>query len=157
MRNVVIGLILLCALGGTAAFAAPTCSAGTLATYTQGGFTCTEDNGVLTFKNFVYTPPMGGLNASQITVNPLDAPGQVGFFLSSGNLNFTAGVYVFSYFIDPPPIIHGEQIDLDPMASVMLQVDLCTTQFSPNCGGMSLWTLTADNVNPAISLMASLE
>src|SRR6266851_691112 len=119
-RIVLIGLILLCTLGGTAAFAAPTCPSGvSLAAYLQPNFTCTEDNGILTFKNFVFNGPQTGLNASQINVSPIDQPalGEVGF-LFIGNFMVPAGVnatYVFSYFIDPlPPIIHGEQIDLDP-------------------------------------------
>ncbi len=64
-------------------------------------------------------------------------PDQVGFLIW-GNFTSIQGLsttYVFSYFIDPPPIIHGEQMDLDPIASVILQVDLCTTAFNPKCRG----------------------
>jgi hypothetical protein len=152
MKNLLIGLILLCAFGGTAALAAQ-CSAGTLAQYTALNFTCTEDNGVFTFKNFLYTPPMGGLNANQVILNPIDVPGEVGF-LFTGTFTVPPGmnaVYVLSYFIDPPPIIHGEQIDLDPIMFVSLQTDLCTTAF-PCGGGNSLGSLKASSTT---SLMAS--
>jgi hypothetical protein len=97
-----------------------------------------------------------GLTANQINVTPITTNSKPGFTISG---NFTAiqgqsTSYVFSYFIDPPPIIHGEQIDLDPMASVVLQLDLCTTAF-PCAGGNSLGTLIADNSNPPNSLTAS--
>jgi hypothetical protein len=158
-RTVLVGLVLFCALGGTAAFAAPMCQSGTLASYLGAGFTCTEDNGILSFKDFAYTPPEGGLSAAQITVSPLDMPGSVGFLFtgSFASINGTSTAYVFSYFIDPPPIIHGEQMDLDPMASVILQLDLCSTPFNPGCGGTPLGTLTADNSNPPSSLKASTQ
>jgi len=156
-RMVSIGFILSCALGSTAAFAAP-CGGATLTTYLTPNFTCTEDNGVLTFKNFLFNGPQIGLNASQINVSPIDVPGEVGF-LFSGNFTVPAGqnaTYVFSYFIDPPPvIIHGDQIDLDPIMFVSLQADLCTMAFTPNCSGTPLGTLNADSSNPPNSLRAS--
>jgi hypothetical protein len=158
-RTVSIGLILLCALGGMAASAATMCQPGTLATYTQPGFTCTDVTGVFTFKDFVYTPPSGGLSSSQITVTPVDVPDQTGFFIN-GNFTSIGGgntSYVLSYFIDPPPIIHGEQMTLDPMASVILELDLCSTAFDPSCGGTPLGTLMADNSNPPSSLTASIQ
>src|SRR5258708_17363639 len=109
-RMVIIGFILLCALGGTAAFAAP-CGGATLTTYLTPNFTCTQDNGVLTFKNFFFNGPQIGLNASQINVGPIDVPGEVGF-LFRGNFTVAAGVnatYMFRYFIAPPPIVHAAQ------------------------------------------------
>ncbi len=152
-RTVIIALVLLCALGGTAAFAAP-CGGATLTTYLTPNFTCTQDNGVFSFKNFFFNGPQIGLNASQINVSPIDVPGEVGF-LFNGNFTVPAGVnatYVFSYFIDPPPVIHSEQIDLDPIMFVSLQTDLCTMAFTPNCSGSPLGTL---NASTTTSLTAS--
>jgi hypothetical protein len=154
-RIVLAGLILLCALGGTTALAAPMqCPAAPLMTYISGGFACTEDGGAVTFQSFVFTPPQIGLNASQIMVNPVTVPGEAGF-LFVGNFMVPAGqnaTYVLSYFVDPPPIIHGEQIDLDPIMFVSLQTDLCITPF-PCAGGNSLGTL---NASTTTSLMASM-
>ena len=155
MRNLLIGLILLCALGGTVAFSGPMpCSAAPLSTYTGANFTCTGDNGVFTFKNFVFNGPQGGLNSDQIILNPVDVQGEVGF-LFSGTFTVPPGqnaTYVISYFIDPPPIIHEEQIDLDPIMFVSLQTDLCTMAFTPNCSGSPLGTL---NASTTTSLTAS--
>jgi hypothetical protein len=154
-------LIVLLALSGTSAFAAGVCQGGALTTYLQGGFTCTQDNGILTFKSFVFTGALGGLNSDQIFVSPVDVPGQVGFmFTGAGNLNFSVqpgqnATYVLSYFIDPPPVIHSEQLDLDPFGSVSLVEDLCVTAF-PCAGGNSLGKLTVDNSNPPTSLHASI-
>jgi len=152
-RIVLIGLILFCALGGTAALAATmACQPGTMASYLAVGFACTENSGITTFQSFVFNNAQGSLTANDITVSPLDIPGAVGFFISG---NFVVGqgqnaTYVFSYFIDPPPIIHGEQIDLDPMGSVSLLTDLCITPFP--CGvGNSLGTLSATTPNPMAS------
>src|SRR5258708_6660684 len=123
-RMVLIGFILLCALGGTAAFAAP-CGGATLTTYLTPNFTCTQDNGIFTFKSFVFNGPQIGLNASQINVTPLDVPGEVGFmfggtFIVAPGQNAT---YEIGYFIDPPPIIHEEQLDLDPSGSVAVAMN----------------------------------
>jgi hypothetical protein len=148
-RSVFTGLIVLLALEGTSAFAAGQCQGGPLTTFLQGGFTCTQDNGILTFKSFAYNGP---LSSDQIFVSPLDVPGEVGFLLM-GNFTVQAGqnaTYVLSYFIDPPPIIHGEQLDLDPMGSVMLVEDLCVTAF-PCAGGNSLGKLTATTGNTMAS------
>jgi hypothetical protein len=148
-RIVLTGLLLLCAIGGTAAFAAPVCGGGSLSAYLAPNFTCTQDNGILTFKSFAFTPAPNGLTSDQITVSPADVPGAVGFFFN-GNFTVSAGqnaTYVLSYFIDPPPIIHEEQLDLDPMGSVMLTEDLCVTAF-PCADGNSLGKLTATTANP---------
>jgi hypothetical protein len=155
-RSVFTGLIVLLALSGTSAFGAGQCMGAPLTTYLQGGFTCTEDNGILTLKSFVFNGAPGGLNSDQIFVSPLDVPGEAGFMFM-GNFTVQAGqnaTYVLSYFIDPPPIIHGEQLDLDPMGSVMLVEDLCVTAF-PCAGGNSLGKLITDNSNPPTSLHAS--
>jgi len=153
-RIVLTGLIVLMALSGTSAFAAVQCAGGTLTTYLQEGFTCTQDNGILTFKSFVYNGP---LSSDQINVSPLDVQGEVGF-LFLGNFNVAPGqnsTFVLSYFIDPPPIIHGDQLDLDPFGSVSLVEDLCVTAF-PCAGGNSLGKLITDNSNPPMSLHASI-
>jgi hypothetical protein len=149
-RTVLIALVLSCGLGSTVALAAPMqCPGATLATYLAPAFACSQDGGVLTFKSFVYNGP---LDPAQINVSPLDVPGSVGFFIV-GNFAVPAGqnaTYVFSYFIDPPPIIHGEQVDLDPMGSVMLVEDLCVTAF-PCAGGNSLGKLTTTTGNTMAS------
>jgi PEP-CTERM motif len=148
-RSVFTGLIVLLALGGTPAFAAGQCQGGPLTMFLQGGFTCTQDNGILTFKSFVYNGP---LSSDQIFVSPLDVPSEVGFIFT-GNFAVPTGqnaTYVLSYFIDPPPIIHGEQLDLDPFGSVMLVEDLCVTAF-PCAGGNSLGNLTTTTGNTMAS------
>jgi hypothetical protein len=149
-RIVFIGLTLLCALGGTSAFAAGQCQGGTLSTYLAAGFTCTQDNGILTFKSFVFNGPQSGLNSDQINVSPLDVPGTVGFTIS-GNFVVSAGqnaTYVLGYFIDPPPIIHGEQLDLDPFGSVSLLEDLCISGPIQGCPAGNSLQLLATTANP---------
>jgi hypothetical protein len=105
----------------------------------------------LTFNNFGYSASPGGIAASAIQVAPITGPG----FGFQFNGNFTAGqgqtiTYNLSYFVDPPPIIHGEQIDLDPFGSVSLQTDLCITAF-PCAPGNSLGTLNATTGNTMAS------
>jgi PEP-CTERM motif len=136
-RQLFIGVILFVALGGTSAFASQTCAPATLATYIAPNFTCTEDAGVFIIKDFTFASSGGPgvlLTASDITVSPL--PGNnIGFAFSGA---FTAplggsATYTFDYFIDPPPIIHGEQIVLDPTGNVKLDTNLCVQPFSPTC------------------------
>jgi len=104
---------------------------------------------VVTIKQFAFTAPVGGLNASQITVVPIDVPNQIGFsFLGM----FTANqgqklTYLLSFFIDPPPIIHGEQIDLDPTGAVSLTTVLCFNSVVPCAPGNKVGTLMATNGN----------
>jgi len=150
---VLVGLILLCALG-TAALAAPMqCPEDNLTTYLTPGFACTQNGGITTFQSFVFTP-QGSLTADDITLTPLDILGGFGFLLH-GNFVVGPGVnesYVLSYFVDPPPIIHGEQIDLDPFGSVSLITDLCITEF-PCAPANSLGKLTATTANTMASIM----
>jgi hypothetical protein len=119
--------------------------------YLTSGFACTQ--GGNTFQSFVFSTSfsMGqmGLNPSQIQVKPATGPSSVGFLIMG---SFTADIgksatYVFSYFVDPPPIIHGEQVTLDPFGDVTLVTDLCITPF-PCAPGNSLGTLTATTANP---------
>jgi hypothetical protein len=152
-RSFLTGLVFLWAIGGTAAFAAQVCGNASLSTYLASDFTCTQDNGVLTFKSFVFNGAPNGLTSDQINVGLLDVgPGAVGFVFS-GNFVVSAGQnaqYVISYFIDPvPPIIHGEELDLDPMGSVMIVEDLCATAFP--CPGNSLGKLVATTGNTTAS------
>jgi hypothetical protein len=156
-RTVLIGLILLCALGGTTAFGAPMpCQSGTLTTYMKAGFACTQDNGVFTFDQFSFMGAAGGLSSDNITISPMDAADKIGFMFS-GNFSVNQGqsaTYVIGYFIDPPPVIHSDQMTLDPMGAVSLDIDLCVTVF-PCAPGSSLGKLHADNTNPPNSLTDS--
>src|SRR5260370_23500531 len=148
-RMVLIGLILLCALGGTSAFASETpCPTGSYALYLVSNFTCST--GVVTFGSFAYNGP---LNPAAITVTPITTDYAPGFFFG-GSFMVPAGqnlTLVTSYFIDPPPIIHGEQLDLDPMGSVMLTEDLCVTAF-PCAGGNALGKLVTSTGNTMASI-----
>src|SRR5258708_18003679 len=129
-RIVLIWLVLLYGVGGTAAFAAPMCSGATLTTYLAPNFACTQDNGILTFKSFVFNGPQIGLNSDQINVGLVNVLGVVGFTFS-GNFVVLAGqnaTYVISYFIDSvQPIIHGDHIELDPIVPLPLLPDLFST------------------------------
>jgi hypothetical protein len=122
----------------------------------KAGFACTQDNGVFTFDQFSFMGAAGGLSSDNITISPMDAADNIGFMFS-GNFSVNQGqsaTYVISYFIDPTPIIHGEQMTLDPMGAVSLDIDLCLTAF-PCAPGNSLGTLHADNTNPPNSLTVS--
>ncbi len=141
-------VLLLCALGSTA-FAATTCPTGSIAQqYSAPGFTCTT--GAFTFKTFVFQESKGGLDPSLITLTPIESATGIGF-LYSGNFTAAQGqifTYMFSYFIDPPPpIIRGQQVDLDPTGAVTLQTALCATAFP--CGsGNDLGTILATTASP---------
>ena len=130
-RKALVFLLVLCALGGASAVAAPTCLSGTLASpYLTPSFSCML--GQFTAKTFFFSETSGGVSPNLISVSPIIGANQIGFQLTS---NFTATgsqsfTYVFSYFIDPPPpIIRGQQIDLDPLGLVTLQTDLCAVAF----------------------------
>jgi len=96
----------------------------------------------------VYNGPQ---SSDQINVSPLDVPGQVGFFFSG---NFAVGpqqnaTYVISYFIDPvPPIIHGDQLELDPFGSVSLVEDYCIGHVLLGCPAGSSGQITATTNSP---------
>ncbi len=93
---------------------------------------------------------MGALDPNLILVVPINTPSQIGFqFL--GNFLPLAGqpsTFVLSYFIDAPPIIHGEQNDLDPINFVTLNTDLCGFAAFPCVGGINLGTITATTGQP---------
>lgn len=148
MKNTLVFLIFVLA-AVSANGSATTCPTGSYSLYLIPNFTCSTDT--LIFKNFAYSASAGGIAASAIQVAPITGPG----FGFQFNGNFTASpgqtiTYMLSYFIDPPPIIHGEQIDLDPFGSVSLQTDLCITAF-PCAPGNSLGTLNADTANTMAS------
>ncbi len=129
------------------------CPGATLQTYITGGFSCTEDGGVVTIKQFSFTQPVGGLNASQINVVPVDVPGQIGFqflgtFVANQGQKFT---YSLSFFIDPPPIIHGERLDLDPTGAVTLNTVLCSNSIVPCAAGNTITTLVVTTQSPIAS------
>ncbi len=153
-RKVFICLALLGVFGSTVALAGPMqCPTATLQTYITGGFQCTEDGGVVTIKQFVFMQPMGGIDATQINVFPVDLPGQIGFkflgtFVANPGQKLT---YSLSFFIDPPPIIHGEQIDLDPTGAVTLNTVLCSNSIVPCALGNTITTLTATTQSPIAS------
>jgi hypothetical protein len=111
-------------------------------------FTCST--GLFTFKFFTFNESMGGLDPNLILVSPIESPAGIGF-LYSGNFAAAQGqtfTYVFSYFIDPPPpIIHGQQVDLDPTGMVTLQTALCASAF-PCPGGSDLGTIIATTASP---------
>ena len=144
-REVVVLLVLSCALGGTAAFASTTCPTAPLGSnqYKDPAFTCTT--GAFTFKSFGFNETAGGISPNAILVTPLELPTGIGF-LFTGTFNADTNqqfIYSISYFVDPPPpIIRGQQIDLDPTGMVTLQTALCASAF-PCPGGQSLGTLTA--------------
>ncbi len=143
-----------CTLGGSSAAAAPVCQPGTLSSYLAPGFACTEGGGLFTFTTFAFQGAAGGLNADQISLVPIDVPTEVGFMFSG---NFTANPgqtfsYMFSYFIDPPPpIIRGDQVDLDPTGAVSLQVALCSTAF-PCLPANQEGTLNVSTQKPTASI-----
>src|SRR5713226_3553810 len=120
-RQALVLLVILCALGGTSAFAGA-CQPGPLADpYLTPNFTCSL--GPFNVKSFFFSESAGGLDPHLITVNPIVGTNQIGFFIQG---NFTASqqqllTYILSYFIDAPPTIHGAQDDLDPMGLVTLQ------------------------------------
>jgi hypothetical protein len=148
MKNTLVFLVFV--LGAASAKGATTCPTGPLSQYLVAGFTCQTDNSI--FSDFGAEIPPGGVPASAIQVVPLSGPGLVGFQF---NANFTASAgqtidYLFGYFVDPPPIIHGEQIDLDPFGDVSLQTDLCITAF-PCAPADSLGTLNTTTGNPMAS------
>jgi hypothetical protein len=153
-RKVLIGLALLCVLSGTVAIGAPMqCQPGTLATYTAPAFACTEGGGLFTLKSFYAIVPQGGLTLDQIIFNPIDGPGQIGGQVVG---TFTANpgqtlTYEFGFYIDPPPIIHGEEIDLDPTGAVTLQTVLCAVNTVPCPNANILSTLMATTASPTAS------
>ena len=157
--SLVLGMLAL-----TPAFAAPVeCPSAPLTPYLSGSFVCTEDQGTFTFFSFSYSAPMGGLNSGQINVTPIDQPGKIGFLLTSQQPNgFTdmgaMATYQFSYFIDPPPpIIRGEQIDLDPIGNVTLTSVLCSMNTVPCPMANTINTLTATTGTPtATTALANL-
>jgi len=140
-------LLVLCALGGASAVAAP-CQPGPLADpYLTPNFTCSE--GQFNIKSFFFSESAGGLDPHLIFVTPIVGTTQIGFLIQG---NFTASqqqilTYILSYFVDAPPIIHGEQNDLDPTGLVTLQTALCRVAF-PCPGGQGLGTLTATTAQP---------
>jgi hypothetical protein len=130
---------------------ATTCPTGPYSLYIVAGFTCQTDGSI--FSDFGAEIEPGGVPASAIQVVPLSGPGFAGFqFIAS----FTASqgqtiTYLFGYFVDPPPIIHGEQINLDPFGDVSLQTDLCITAF-PCAPADTLGTLNATTNNTMASM-----
>src|SRR5260370_1120887 len=146
-RYALILLVFLCTLGATSAFAG-SCQPGPLADpYLTPNFTCSL--GLFNVKSFFFSESAGGLDPHMIFVTPIVTTNQIEFLFQG---NFTASqsqmfTYILSYFLDPPPIIHGEQIDLDPMGLVTLQTSLCTVAF-PCPGGQGLGTLTATTLQP---------
>jgi hypothetical protein len=148
-RDAVVLLLILCALGGTSAVAAP-CQPGSLADiYLQNGFACTI--GQLTVNSFFFSETPGGIDPKTIMVKPFDNSPNSVELLFQGNFAATLGQklsYVIGYLIDPPPpIIHQEQVDLDPTGMVTLQTALCAIAF-PCPGGQDLGTLTATTGSP---------
>ncbi len=84
MKKTLLMLSLLACLCYTAQ-AAP-CLAGTLATYTASGFSCSFADG-LTFSEFTYTASATGAfapDAMGVAVNPEIVGGEVGFIFSAG-------------------------------------------------------------------------
>jgi hypothetical protein len=156
-RDLLVFLLILCALGGVSAVAAPTCQPNPLSpTYLAPAFTCTL--GPFTVKSFFFSETAGGLNPNLISVNPINTGTQIGFLIQ-GNFTATPGqafTYIFSYFIDPPPpIIRGQQVDLDPTGLVTLQTDLCMSAF-PCPGGQALGTLNVNTGSPTAQMPLAL-
>src|SRR5260370_33156718 len=131
-RTVFISLVLVCVFSGTAAVAAPMCQPGTLADYMgQGNTGCMIDGYTAMSFAFQGSQP-GEQQPGQILVNPVLTP--TGFMLQirgafSGPTQGTF-TYLFSYFLDPPPIIR-EEVDLDPMGTIALQTMLCAVNTVP--------------------------
>lgn len=156
-REALVFLLVLCALGGASAVAAPTCLPGPLdIPYLTPSFSCML--GQFTAKTFFFSETSGGVNPSLISVTPIIAPTQIGFQFTA---NFTAApsqlfTYVISYFIDPPPpIIRGQQIDLDPLGLVTLQTDLCAVAF-PCPVLQQLGTLNVNTGSPTAQMPLTL-
>jgi len=156
-RKALVFLLALCALGGASAVAAPTCLPGTLANpYLTPSFSCML--GQFTAKTFFFSETAGGVDPNFIFVTPIIAANQIGFqftgnFTASGTQSFT---YVLSYFIDPPPpIIRGQQIDLDPLGLVTLQTDLCMVAF-PCPVAQQLGTLNVNTGSPTAQMPLTL-
>jgi len=127
---------------------AGSCQPGPLADpYLTPNFTCSL--GPFNVKSFFFSESAGGLDPHMIFVTPIVSTNFVELLLQG---NFTASpqqmfTYRFSYFIDAPPIIRGQQDDLDPMGLVTLQTDMCMVTF-PCPGGQGLGTNTATTMNP---------
>jgi len=156
-RDVLVFLLVLCALGGASAVAAPTCPTSQLAApYLGPAYSCML--GQFTVKSFFFSETAGGVDPSLILVTPIVNATQIGFLIQG---NFTASpgqsfTYIFSYFEDPPPpIIRGQQIDLDPTGLVTLQTALCMSAF-PCPGGQALGTLNVNTGSPTAQMPLSL-
>jgi hypothetical protein len=155
-RDLLVFLLILCALGGASAVAAPTCQLNPLSTYLAPAFSCTLDQ--FTVKTFSFSESLGGVDPTLILVNPIATPSQIGFVIQG---SFTASpsqafTYIFSYFEDPPPpIIRGQQIDLDPTGLVTLKTELCMSAF-PCPGGQALGTLNVNTGSPTAQLPLTL-
>lgn len=125
--------------------ALPVCQTDTLASYmtlnVQGG--CTYDD--LTFFRFSYNPgPVGTggaalASAADIMVTPI--ANQVGygfsfsssFFQLSNNLVAQSATYNIGYSVDPPPIIVGEGLFLDPpFGNVTVSQNVCLNDVLAN-------------------------
>ena len=144
-------LALLCACGGTAALAAPMpCVAGLASDYMALAMGCTIDG--YTLKNFTFQGPNGGLTAGQIAVNPIVNGNTFDLQVRAPFTGPQQGsfAYMFSYFIDPAPIIH-EEVDLDPMGTVELDIVLCSVNTVPCPGGNTITTLTTTTNNTMAS------
>jgi hypothetical protein len=148
-RKAAVLLLILSALSGASAVAAPMpCQPGSLGgTYLAPAFSCTL--GLFTATNFFFSESAGGVDPNLMLVNPISAPTQIGFGVR-GMLTANQGqmiTYIFSYLIDAPPIIRGQENTLDPTGLVTLQTALCKAAF-PCPGGQGLGTLTATTAQP---------
>jgi hypothetical protein len=121
-RRVVLPVLLLSAVFGSAAFGAGVCMTDTLANYEGLPAGCTIK--ALNFGSFTFTTVFatGGavpVTADQITVTPVDPSLIAGLNFSSSGFSVSPGQsveYQISHVVRDPPIIHGMHLRLvDPV------------------------------------------
>ena len=149
------------ALFSAPAFAAA-CAPATLLQY-ETQVSCTI--GALTLKQFSFQAinllggglPADAITDAQIQVTPLVVSGSISFNFA-GAFHAAAGEdlqYIITYFYDPPPpIIHGEQIDLIGADPVTLQTGLCEgAAFVGAVCGATLQSLSASTGSPISAIL----
>jgi hypothetical protein len=160
----------------------PDCVAGSLQSYigSSGCVLGESDGAEVVFSGFAFPTPLNPdgapvLDASQIEVTPV-ASGLSGSFDFSGDFSAPAGdtvTYDIDYFLllDPPPILGGGSLFLDPTGDVSVTESICADSFfgtdasgdtvcesnTPSGAVDSIpQSLNVNNSNPPESLSASI-